>query len=73
MVATPLFELPQAWQIYSTQSAGDVSMATWLFFCAADVVWVIYAFKLKRVPLQVMYSLYLVIEISIVTGILLYS
>ncbi|HSE60877.1 MAG TPA: PQ-loop domain-containing transporter [Candidatus Saccharimonadales bacterium] len=73
VVATPLFELPQAWQIYATQSARDVSLPTWIFFCIADVVWIVYACKLKSVPLQVTYSLYLAIEISIVVGILLYS
>jgi uncharacterized protein with PQ loop repeat len=73
VVATPLFELPQAWQIYSTQSARDVSLPTWIFFCLSDVVWILYAAKLKNVPLQVTYSLYLIIEVSIVVGILLYS
>jgi uncharacterized protein with PQ loop repeat len=73
VVATPLFELPQAWQIYSTQSAADVSLLTWVFFCFSDVVWILYATKLKSVPLQVTYSLYLIIEVSIVAGILLYS
>jgi MtN3 and saliva related transmembrane protein len=73
VVATPLFELPQAWQIYSTQSAKDVSLPTWIFFCISDVVWMIYAARLKSVPLQVTYALYLIIEVSIVIGILLYS
>jgi uncharacterized protein with PQ loop repeat len=72
MVATPLFEVPQAWQIYSSRSAGDVSLATWGFFCAADIVWIIYAIKLGSMPLQIAYSLYLIIEVSIVIGILLY-
>jgi hypothetical protein len=62
MVATPLFEVPQAWQIYSSRSAGDVSLATWI----------IYAIKLGSMPLQIAYSLYLIIEVSIVIGILLY-
>jgi uncharacterized protein with PQ loop repeat len=73
MIATPLFELPQAWHIYATQSAKDVSLPTWAFFALADVVWIIYAFKLGSVPLQIAYSLYLIIEVSIVIGIVLYS
>ena len=73
VVATPLFELPQAWQIYATQSARDVSLPTWIFFCFSDVVWFLYAARLKNMPLQVTYALYLIIEVSVVIGILLYS
>ncbi|MGH7196409.1 MAG: PQ-loop domain-containing transporter [Candidatus Saccharimonadales bacterium] len=72
-VATPLFELPQAIAIYSSKSAEHVSVYTWAFFLVADVVWLGYAFRHKIKPLMVMYVFYLVVETSIVAGILLYS
>lgn len=73
MVATPLFELPQAWKIYTTQSAADVSLATWSFFVLSNFVWIAYAVRNKLLPLIIAYSLYMLIEVSIVIGILLYS
>jgi uncharacterized protein with PQ loop repeat len=72
-VATPLFEVPQAVAIYSAKSAENVSMATWVFFLFADVVWLIYAMRRKLVPLVIMYLIYLVIEASIVAGIIVYA
>jgi uncharacterized protein with PQ loop repeat len=66
MVATPLFELSQAWAIYSTQSAQDVSLTTWGFFTVSNFAWIAYA-------VIVVYSLYMVIELAIVVGILLYN
>lgn len=72
MVATPLFELPQAWDIYSNKSAGDVSLPTWAFFAVSNLAWIMYAVRNKLRPLIVTYSLYLVIEVAIVVGILLY-
>jgi len=73
VVATPMFELAQAWQIYSTKSAGDVSLATWAFFLCASVVWWIYAVRNRLTPLVVAYSLFFVMESAIVIGILKYS
>jgi len=72
-IATPLFELPQAYAIYSSHSAVDVSLTTWGFFLLDNVVWIIYAYKRKIIPLLVSTILYLLFELSIVVGILLYS
>jgi len=73
MVATPLFELPQAWKIYAMQSAGDVSLSTWGFFVLSNLAWIAYAIRNKLKLLIFIYSLYMVIEIAIVIGIILYS
>lgn len=73
MIATPLFELPQAYIIHSTQNAESVSPFTWGFFLLSSVVWLTYGIKHKITPFIFMYSLYLVVEATIVTGIILYS
>ena|SRR5688572_5003517 len=71
-VATPLFELPQAYAIYSTKSAESVSLYTWGFFFLNSVVLLTYSVKNRLRPLIIMYSMYLLVEASIVTGIILY-
>ena len=73
MVATPLFELPQAWDIYSTQSAQDVSLTTWGFFWFVNFAWIVYAIRNKLKILVAIYVLYFVIELAIVVGIILYT
>ncbi len=71
-IATPLFELPQAYQIYTNNSASDVSLLTWSFFLMDNFVWIIYAMKRRVMPLLVTTALYLLIESFIVVGILMY-
>jgi uncharacterized protein with PQ loop repeat len=72
-IATPLFEVPQALAIYESKSAENVSILTWIFFLASDIVWLIYAFRNKIKPLMVMYIFYTIVEVSIVIGIIRYS
>ena len=71
-IATPLFELPQAYTIYTHGSAQDVSLLTWSFFLLDNVVWIVYALKRKVIPLLVSTALYLLVEAIIVVGIILH-
>ena len=72
-IATPLFELPQAYAIYVNKSAEDVSLLTWGFFLLDNFVWIIYAIKRRVIPLLITTLLYLLVEIAIVIGIILYA
>ena len=73
MIATPLFEIPQAYTIFVNKNAVSVSLSTWGFFMAASLVWAIYAAREKLMPVLVTSVLYLIIESVIVVGILLYN
>lgn len=73
MVATPLFELTQAYAIYSSKSAENVSVLTWGFFFMSSIVMLTYSIKKKLMPLIVMYSMYMVVEASVLIGIIIYS
>lgn len=73
MVATPMFEVPQAYAIYANKSAASVSPYTWGFFFIASMVWLTYAIKHKLKPLIFMYSMYILVEATIVAGIIMYS
>jgi len=70
---TPLFELPQLWEIYAHRSAENVSLTTWAFFCVDNLAWMIYGFRKKEWPVFVSSAFYEVLEGLIVIGILLYS
>jgi uncharacterized protein with PQ loop repeat len=71
-IATPLFELPQAYAIYANKSAEDVSMLTWSFFLIDNLVWIVYAIKRRVIPLLITTILYLAIEALVVIGIFVY-
>lgn len=70
---TPLFELPQAYLIYSSKSADGVSFLTWFYFALSSVIWLIYGLRKKLKPVIWAYSFYLIIETAIVIGILKYN
>ncbi len=70
--ATPLFELPQLLEVYTHQSAQDVSIWTWAFFCLDNFVWITYALRRKLLPLFITSVLFEVIELGILLGIILY-
>ena len=70
---TPLFELPQLWQIYSKHAAEDVSFSTWAFFCVDNLVWIVYGWRKKEWPIVITSALYEVLEVAIVVGIVLYA
>ena len=71
--ATPLFEVPQALEIYAHQSARDVSIWTWAFFCVDNLVWIIYGLRKRIVPIVITSVLYEVIEVVILAGIVAYA
>lgn len=70
---TPLFELPQAYLIYSRQDARDVSVLTWAYFAVSSIFWILYGLRKRIKPIIFAYCLYLVIEITIVIGIIRYN
>jgi uncharacterized protein with PQ loop repeat len=70
---TPLFELPQAFIIYSRHDASGVSVLTWAYFAVSSAAWLIYGLRSQIRPIVFAYSLYLLIESSIVIGIIRYS
>jgi uncharacterized protein with PQ loop repeat len=72
-VATPLFEIPQAYIIFATHNASGVSIWTWSFFLVDNLFWIFYGWRRRIMPLLVTSILYLVIELIIVIGILKYS
>ena len=71
-IATPLFEIPQAVQIFTTKSAESVSLWTWGFFLIDNLVWIVYAIRHRLWPLLVTSILYEVVEGAIVVGVLIY-
>jgi uncharacterized protein with PQ loop repeat len=72
-VATPLFEIPQAYTIFATHNASGVSIWTWGFFLIDNLFWIFYGWRRRIMPLIVTSILYLVIELIIVIGIMKYA
>lgn len=72
-IIEPLSTIPQIIQIFSTQDATAISLATWILFAVAAVIWLLYGIKLKNTPLIISSLLWVITENIIVLGIILYS
>jgi len=69
----PVFELPQLIKIFAEKTAAGVSLMTWSFFVIFSIPWLIYGIVHKEKPIIILYLLWIIIDSSIVVGILLYS
>jgi len=65
--------LPQAIQIWSTQDAQNIPLFTWSYFLLYAVVMLVYGIAHNERPIIVIYSSNILVYLSIVTGIVLYS
>lgn len=69
----PLTALPQAVKTFTLQDATGVSLAAWALPGLFNIPWIIYGLVHREWPIVVTYTLWLVMNILISVGVLLYS
>lgn len=73
MYLSPLFEIPQAVNIYTQKSAHTVSLTTWTLFFVASTAWLIYAIRNRLRAIMLIQIIYMILEALVVVGIIRYS
>jgi len=68
----PIMTIPQAWKIFAEKSAEGVSLISWGSYILFAFVWLAYGIHHKEKPLIITMLLWIIIEIVIVTGIIIY-
>lgn len=71
-VVGPFTVLPQIWSIFSTHSAAGVSMATWLLIFIVTLPWVFYGVAHRDKSIIVSFTLWEVVNLTVVIGVILY-
>lgn len=71
-VIGPFTVLPQIYTIFSTHSAAGVSMLTWLLIFIVTFPWILYGLAHKDKSIIVSFSLWEVVNLTVVIGVLLY-
>ena len=69
----PLASLPQIFKIYMTQSGGDISVFTYLALAVMNVPWIVYGYVHKEKPILIAYSLWLLSNIAVTIGAIIYA
>jgi len=71
-VIHPLTTAPQVYMIYTTQNVAGISIWTWIGFTVLGLVFLAYGLAHHIRPYIVMQVLWLIVDILVVAGILLY-
>ncbi len=72
-IVEPLFSLPQAYRIFSTGSAGDISLLSWTGFEFMTAIWIWWAIVHKDKMVLIYQGLFLIIDGSILVGAMMYG
>jgi uncharacterized protein with PQ loop repeat len=71
-IAGPLFSIPQLYAIWSTHDAKGVSLISWSAFTVGSLFWLFYGLTHKEKPIIISQSLWFILQLIIVIGIILY-
>lgn len=71
-VVSPLMTLPQIWLIFSTESAVGVSLFTWASYLIFNLVFLTYGIAHTIKPLIVTSVIWIIMDILVVTGTVVY-
>jgi len=72
-VIGPLMVLPQVLKIWIQKDASGVSLISWASFLFFDTIWITYGVVHRVYPIIVAYTIWIILEIVIVIGILRYG
>lgn len=71
-IAHPLMALPQVIQIYATKQVAGLSIFMWVAWLALGMVFLLYGLAHRLKPYILMQVLWVVIDLLVISGILLY-
>lgn len=72
-IIEPLSTVPQIVEIYQSENAESISLLSWLLFMAASLIWLAYGLKIKNPPLIASSVLWVITELTLIVGIIIYS
>jgi uncharacterized protein with PQ loop repeat len=72
-VIGPFTVLPQIWTIYVDHSVAGVSLVTWALIFIVTFPWILYGVAHKDKSIMVSFSLWEVVNLAVVVGVLIHS
>ncbi|MFO7802684.1 MAG: SemiSWEET family transporter [Desulfovermiculus sp.] len=72
-VVMPATTIPQIYKTYVFQDVTGVSLWMWILYCFAVVPWLIYGIVHKAKPIIVLNILWLIVQVIMIVGVLLYG
>lgn len=72
-IVMPLTTIPQIAEIWTTKSAENVSLITWSAYVFSALCWLAYSIIHKEKVLIVNSAMWVLLEITVVIGVITYS
>jgi uncharacterized protein with PQ loop repeat len=72
-VASPLMTLPQLIKIWTEQTAAGVSIITWFAYLISAMFWLTYGIAHKEKPIIITNTLWIILDIAVIIGTLIYG
>lgn len=72
-IVGPLFTLPQVIEIWKTQSAGSVSIFTWVLFTTVSLTWMYYGYVHKEKPIMISNGLWTFMYLLVIISALIFN
>lgn len=72
-VIGPLTSVPQILKIFILQDASGVSVLSWGIPALLDIPWIVYGIVHRERPIAISYTLWLLSNVLVVTGALMYG
>ena len=69
----PLMTIPQVMKIWVDKNAAGVSLISWTTYLVTEIIWIIYGIMHKEKPIIITYTMWVLLDIMIVVGIILYG
>jgi len=69
----PFVVVPQIYSIFTTHSAAGVSLFTWLLMFVVTFPWVLYGMAHKEKSIIISFTLWEIVNMTVVVGVLLYK
>ena len=69
----PLANIPQIFKLFIEKNSIGISAITWMFYVMMGIPWIVYGIIHKEKPIIVAQSLWLITNVIILLGVLMYS
>ena len=69
-VGTMLMTVPQAWSLWTTSGASDVSLVSWIAYLLSSLAWLAYGIQKADATICFANGGWVVVDLAIIVGIL---
>ncbi len=69
----PVMTVPQLLEVWTTKDVSGLSLLTWSSWVIIASFWLFYGVLHKEIPIILSYALWILVELGVVVGIILYK